>query len=95
MYTHTATESNITLLLLYALTHAAQQYTHHHHIQFSFHLYKAVGCVCIDHAPPTPQGGRTPLMLAASAGHLQVAKHLVEKYKCKVNEEDSEVSRWK
>ena len=31
-------------------------------------------------------------MLAASAGHLQVAKHLVEKYNCKVNEEDIEVS---
>ena len=65
------------------------------HIQFIFHFYQAVGCVCIDHAPPTPQDGRTLLMLAASAGHLQVAKHLVETYKCKVNEEDSEVSGWK
>ena len=59
------------------------------------HLYKAVGCVSIDHAWPTSQDGRTPLMLAASAGHLQVAKHLVETYKCKVPEEDSEVSGWK
>ncbi len=60
-----------------------------------FHLYKAFGCVSIDHAWPTSQDGRTPLMLAASAGHLQVAKHLVETYKCKVPEEDSEVSGWK
>ena len=65
------------------------------HIQVISYLYNAVGCVCIDNAPPNPQDGRTPLMLAASAGHLQVAKHLVEKYNCKVNEEDSEVSGWR
>ena len=49
---------------------------------------------CIDHVPPNPQGGRTPLMLAAEEGHLPLARLLVETYKCDVNEEDSKVSGW-
>ena len=49
---------------------------------------------CIDHVPPNPQDGRTPLMLAAGAGHLPVARLLVETYHCDVNEEDGEVSGW-
>ncbi len=50
---------------------------------------------CIDHAPPNPQAGETPLMLAAVRGHLAVARLLVETYRCDVNEEDSEVSAGK
>ena len=50
---------------------------------------------CIDHVPPNPQDGRTPLMLAAEEGHLPVARLLVETYHCDVNEEDGEVSGWK
>ena len=49
---------------------------------------------CIDHVPSNPQDGRTPLMLAAGAGHLPVATLLVETYHCEVNEEDGKVSGW-
>ena len=49
---------------------------------------------CIDDIPPNPQDGRTPLMLAAGAGHLPVARLLVETYHCDVNEEDDKVSGW-
>ena len=49
---------------------------------------------CIDHVPPNPQDGLTPLMLAAQEGHLPVARLLVETYHCDVNEEDVEVSGW-
>ena len=49
---------------------------------------------CIDHVPPNPQDGCTPLMLAAQEGHLPVARFLVETYHCDVNEEDVEVSGW-
>ena len=52
------------------------------------------GVLYIDHVPPNPQDGRTPLMLAASAGHLPVARLLVETYHCDVNEEDGKVSKW-
>ena len=71
-------------------THAAQQYTTPH----SVHLYKLLAVSCIDHVPPNPQDGRTPLMLAAGAGHLPVARLLVETYHCDVNEEEDEVSGW-
>ena len=40
------------------------------------------------------QDGRTPLMVASGAGHLQVAKLLLETHQSNVNEEDSEVSGW-
>ena len=49
---------------------------------------------CTDDIPPNPQDGRTPLMLAAGAGHLPVARLLVETYHCDVNEEDGKVSGW-
>ena len=49
---------------------------------------------CIDHVPPNPQDGRTPLMLAAVGGHLPVARLLVETYHSNVNEEDGKVSGW-
>ena len=49
---------------------------------------------CIDHALPNPQEGRTPLMVASGAGHLPVAKLLLETHRSNVNEEDSEVSGW-
>ena len=62
--------------------------------QHSVHLYKLLAVSCIDHVPPNPQDGRTPLMLAAGAGHLPVARLLVETYHCDVNEEDGEVSGW-
>ena len=38
------------------------------------------------------QDGRTPLMVAADAGQLQVAKLLLEIHQSNVNEEDSKVS---
>ena len=63
-------------------------------LQHSVHLYKLLAVSCIDHVPPNPQDGRTPLMLAAGAGHLPVATLLVETYHCDVNEEDGEVSGW-
>ena len=73
---------------------SAQQYTHtcsptvhHSNIQHSVHLYKLLGVSCIDHVPPYPQDGLTPLMLAAGLGHLPVARLLVETYHCDVNEE--------
>ena len=62
--------------------------------QHSVHLYKLLAVSCIDHVPPNPQDGRTPLMLAAEEGHLPVARLLVETYHCDVNEEDGEVSGW-
>ena len=40
------------------------------------------------------QDGRTPLMVAAGAGHLKVAKLLLETHRSNVNEEDSKVSEW-
>ena len=40
------------------------------------------------------QDGRTPLMVAAGAGHLPVAKLLLETHRSNVNEEDSKVSEW-
>ena len=40
------------------------------------------------------QDGRTPLMVAAGAGHLPVAKLLLETHRSNVNEEDSKVSGW-
>ena len=40
------------------------------------------------------QEGRTPLMVASGAGHLQVAKLLLETHRSNVNEEDSKVSGW-
>ena len=49
---------------------------------------------CLDDIPPHPQDGRALLMLAAGAGHLPVARLLVETYHCDVNEEDDEVSGW-
>ena len=57
-------------------------------------LFKLLAVYCIDHVPPNPQGGLTPLMLAALGGHLPVARLLVETYHCNVNEEDGEVSGW-
>ena len=57
-------------------------------------LFNLLAVYCIDHVPPTPQRGRTPLMLAALGGHLPVARLLVETYHCNVNEEDGEVSGW-
>ena len=68
-------------------THAAQQYT----TPTSSSFVQVVSC--IDHVPPNPQGGLTPLSLAAEFGHLPVARLLVETYHCDVNEED-EVSGW-
>ena len=62
--------------------------------QHSVHLYKLLTVSCIDHVPPNPQYGATPLMLAAGAGHLPVARLLVETYHCDVNEESGEVSGW-
>ena len=44
--------------------------------------------------PPNLQDGRTPLMLAAGAGHRQIAELLMETHHCDVNEEDGEVSGW-
>ena len=38
------------------------------------------------------QDGRTPLMVAAGAGRLKVAKLLLETHRSNVNEEDSKVS---
>ena len=55
-------------------------------------LYKLLAVYCIDHAPPNPQNGSTPLMMAALGGHLSVARFLVETYHCGVNEEDGGVS---
>ena len=55
-------------------------------------LHKLLAVYCIDHVPPNPQDGRTPLMLAAGEGHLPVARLLVETYHCNVNEEDGDVS---
>ena len=63
-------------------------------LAYSLYLYiLVVSCVsCIDYA--YLQDGLTPLMLAAQFGNLSVAKLLVEKYKCNVNEEsDEKVSR--
>ena len=57
-------------------------------------LVPVLAMSCIDDIPPNPQDGRTPLMLAAGAGHLPVARLLVEAYHCDVNEEDGEVSGW-
>ena len=47
---------------------------------------------CIDYAPPIPQGGNTPLIVAAEMGRLSVASLLVETYHCNVNEENKKVS---
>ena len=49
---------------------------------------------CVDHVPPDPQGGRTPLLVATREGHLPMARLLVETYHCDVNEEDDKVSGW-
>ena len=49
---------------------------------------------CIDYVPPNPQDGYTPLMLAAGAGHLPVARLLVGTYHCDVNKESGDVSGW-
>ena len=49
---------------------------------------------CIDHVPPNPQDGHTPLMLAALEGHLPVARLLVETHHCDVNDENVDVSGW-
>ena len=57
-------------------------------------LYKLLAVYCIDHVPLNPQGGLTPLMVAAICGHLPVARLLVETYHCAVNEEEDEVSGW-
>ena len=62
--------------------------------QHSVHLCKLLAVSCIDHVPPNPQAGRTPLLLVAGAGHLPVATLLVEMYHCDVNEEDGKVSGW-
>ena len=60
---------------------------------FAFSSFVQVaGVSCIDHVPPNPQVGCTPLMMAAEFGHLPVARLLVETYHCDVNEEDGEVS---
>ena len=40
------------------------------------------------------QDGRTPLIVAAGAGHLLVAKLLLETHGSNVNEEDGKVSGW-
>ena len=58
-------------------------------------IYWYLAVSCIHDIPPNPQDGCTPLMLAAGAGHLPVARLLVETYHCDVNEEDGEVSGWK
>ena len=91
MYTHTLT-ANITLLVVvHTHTHMQANSTPPQH---SVHLYKLLAVSRIDHVPPNPQDGRTPLMLAASTGHLTVARLLVETYHCDVNEEDGKVSGW-
>ena len=78
-------------------THTCSPTAHHHqhsvHLH-SVHLYKLLSVSCIDHVPPNPQDGRTPLMLAAVKGRLPVARLLVETYHCDVNEEDGKVSGW-
>ena len=78
-------------------THTCSPTARHH--QHSVHLHSVHLCMllpvyCIDHVPPNPQDGRSPLMLAAEEGHLPVARLLVETYHCGVNEEDGEVSGW-
>ena len=55
-------------------------------------LYTVAGPIC-DHVKTyRMQDGRTPLMVAAGAGHLPVAKLLLETHQSNVNEEDSKVS---
>ena len=62
------------------------------HILFICIILPVVSCVssCIGCADL--QDGLTPLMLAAQFGSLSVAKLLVEKYKCDVNEKSKKVS---
>ena len=57
-------------------------------------LYTVAGPIC-DHVQTyLMQDGRTPLMVAAGAGRLLVAKLLLETHRSNVNEEDSKVSGW-
>ena len=91
--THTAATANITLLAV-VHTHMQPNSTPPPTLNsFAFSsLVQVVGVSCIDHVPPNPQVGCTPLMLAAVWGHLPVARLLVETCCCDVNEEDSDVS---
>ena len=81
-----------TLVHAYKHTHAHTHNTHTH--IHSVNLYELLTVYCIDHVPPNPQDGRTPLMLATQYGHLPVARLLVETYRCDGNEEDGKVSGW-
>ena len=57
-------------------------------------LYTVAGPICGHIQTYLIQDGRTPLMVATGAGHLQVAKLLLETHRSNVNEEDSKVSGW-
>ena len=84
-----------TVAIVHTLTCSPTAHHHQHSVHLhSVHLYKLLAVYCIDHVPPNPQDGCTPLMVAAVAGHLPLARLLVETYKCDVNEEDSNVSGW-
>ena len=84
-----------TVAIVHTLTCSPTAHHHQHSVHLhSVHLYKLLAVYCIDHVPPNPQGGCTPLMVAAGEGHLPLARLLVETYKCDVNEEDSNVSGW-
>ena len=71
------------------------RYSVHSHQHTLIVLHKLLAVYCIDHAPPNPQSGHTPLVVVAQGGHLPVARLLVETYHCDVNEEDGKVSGWK
>ena len=84
-----------TVAIVHTLTCSPTAHHHQHSVHLhSVHLYKLLAMYCIDHVPPNPQDGRTPLMVAAQYGHLPLARLLVETYKCDVNEEDGNVSGW-
>ena len=84
-----------TVAIVHTLTCSPTAHHHQHSVHLhSVHSYKLLAVYCIDHVPPNPQGGHTPLMVAAGEGHLPLARLLVETYKCDVNEEDSNVSGW-
>ena len=55
-------------------------------------LYTVAGLIC-DHVKTyCMQDGRTPLMVAAGAGHLLMAMVLLVKHRSNVHEEDNKVS---